>query len=97
MVRCGARPRADAGRRAVSRRLKRPVQAVISNRKANDLFACKWLRAPICSRNVRRIPNASNFEDQADRERPLTLTLSSPERSSLLAAARDLFDLARVL
>ena len=22
------------------------VQAVISNRKARDLFACKWLRAP---------------------------------------------------
>lgn len=52
---------------------------------------------PICSRNVRRTPNASNFVDQADRERPLTLTLSSSERSSLLAATRDLFDLARVL
>jgi hypothetical protein len=48
--------RADSERRSVLQALEKRgenvvvaetrVQAVISNRKASDLFACKWLRAP---------------------------------------------------
>jgi hypothetical protein len=32
-----------------------PAQAVISNRKASDLFACKWLRARDSNRRCRAI------------------------------------------